>query len=31
MPYKNVPEGKWGDMDSCVKQVLAKHNGGPHG
>lgn len=24
MPYKNVPEDKWGEMDSCVEQVMRK-------
>ncbi len=23
-PYTNVPEEKWGDMDSCVEKVMAK-------
>lgn len=23
MPYSNVPEEKWGDMDSCVEKVMA--------
>lgn len=27
MPYKNVPEEKWGKMDSCVQDVLNAHKG----
>jgi len=27
MPYKNVPEEKWGAMDSCVQDVLDKNKG----
>ncbi|NIQ88594.1 MAG: hypothetical protein GWN93_05760 [Deltaproteobacteria bacterium] len=27
MPYDNVPEEKWGAMDSCVEKVMADHSG----
>lgn len=27
MPYDNVPEERWGDMESCVQKVMSEHSG----
>jgi len=30
MPYKNLPKSKWGQMEECVKSVMAKKDFKPY-